>query len=317
MRAFLSSVYDALSEFIMRKGMRLASSSVLLTYKGYKGKLDEKIMKVALGVEMCRHAILVHDDLVDRDDHRRGGPAIHKAFEEDFDERFGQGAAVFCGNILYDLAQENFLESGFSSEKITKVISLYTKNERAVNESQILDTAFEFWHPNYDEWEVMASKRAATLFNSTILTGAIMGDAPQEDIELLSKASEHIGFSFDIQDDIIGTFADEQEYGRPVGGDLQFFKKPLHMVLTLEMAPEDEIHEIEALVGRGEITQEEMERVREIVKKCGALEKAKDMSRDHAAKAMDLMGQTKMEQEVKDFYISFIGYVAESLEWYK
>jgi geranylgeranyl diphosphate synthase type I len=314
---FMGGVYESLAEFVLRGGKRLASSSTLLTYKGYKGALDEGILTVARGVELYRHAILVHDDLVDMDDYRRGGETVQRRFAKGFDERFGMGAAVFSGNILLTLAFESFLESGFPHEKILKVMQLFGRNERAVNESQILDQAFEYKRPTYKEWEVMASKRAVSLFNSTLLTGAILGDAPRDDMKPLDQASHHIGFSFDIQDDIIGTFADEEEYGRPAGGDLRFWKKPLHMVYTLEMAGEEEIREIEGLVGKTDITREEMERVREIIRNCGALERAKEKSRDHAEKAIEFINKTKMDQEVKDFFTSFIGYVADSLEWYK
>jgi geranylgeranyl diphosphate synthase type I len=314
---FMGEVYESLAEFVLRGGKRLASSSTLLTYKGYKGALDEGILTVAQGVELYRHAILVHDDLVDMDDYRRGGESIHRHFAGGFDERFGMGTAVFSGNILLTLAFQRFLESGFSHEKILRVMQLFGKNERAVNESQILDQAFEYKRPDYGEWEVMARKRAASLFNSTLLTGAILADAPEEDMALLDEAAVAIGYSFDIQDDIIGTFAGEEEYGRPPGGDLRFWKKPLHMVYTLEMAPEEEIEEIEALVGKTDISQEEMKRVREIIRNCGALERAKEKSRDHAERAVELIKKTSMEQDVKDFFTSFIGYVADSLEWYR
>jgi len=314
---FMGEVYESLAEFVLRGGKRLASSSTLLTYRGYRGALDDRILEVAKGVELYRHAILVHDDLVDMDDYRRGGETLHRRFAKGFDERFGMGTAVFSGNILLSLAFECFLGSGFPADKVVRVMELFGRNERAVNESQVLDQAFEYWRPDYREWEVMARKRAASLFNSTLLAGAVLGDAPEEDIRLLEEASVHIGYSFDIQDDIIGTFADEEEYGRPGGGDLRFWKKPLHMVYTLETAPQEEVEEIEALVGRADIGREEMERVRQIIRDCGALERAKEKSREHAERAVELIKRTAMEEEVKDFFTSFIAYVAESLEWYK
>ena len=94
-------------------------------------------------------------------------------------------------------------------------------------------------------------------------------------------------------------------------------KKSLDASTKIEVITQSTKIEVTTLLEMGEITQEEMERVREIIKKCGALEKAKDMSQDHAAKAIGLIKKTSIEQEVKDFYTSFIGYVAESLEWYK
>ena len=72
---FIAKVYSDLEEFVLRKGKRLASCSTLLAYKGYTGRVDEKILNVCVGIELYRHSILVHDDLVDRDNLRRGGYA--------------------------------------------------------------------------------------------------------------------------------------------------------------------------------------------------------------------------------------------------
>ena len=77
---FIEKVYSDIEEYILRKGKRLASCSTLLTYKGYTGKVNEKILQVCIGIELYRHAILVHDDLVDLDTQRRGGSTLHKKF---------------------------------------------------------------------------------------------------------------------------------------------------------------------------------------------------------------------------------------------
>jgi geranylgeranyl diphosphate synthase type I len=307
---FIGEVYDALSEFVMRKGKRLASSSTLMIYKGYTGSLDEKIMKVGIGVELNRHAILVHDDMIDRDEYRRGGRTIHEIFKRD--ERRGDGIALFAGNMLFSLATKSILDSGFEDDKIKEVLEIFTCDYLAVNESQMLDLDFEYKRPSEGEWYAMASKRAATLFHATILTGAILGGAPDRDISLLKDASYNIGYSFDIQDDIIGAFATEEEYGRPAG-DFTYWKKPLHMVYALEMAEEKELKEIERAIGK----RENVERVREIVRECGALERAKEKSKEHAARAVKLISQTDLDDATKDFFSSFIGYVSGSLGWYR
>lgn len=307
---FIGEVYDSLAEFVLRKGKRLASSSTLMIYRGYTGALDERIMKVGVGVELYRHAILVHDDLVDRDENRRGGKTIHEIFKKD--ERYGDGIALFAGNVLFSLATKLVLYSGFDAEKIKEVLEIFADDYINVNESQILDLDFEYREVDEEEWYKMASKRAATLFHSTILTGAVLGGASERDISLLEDASANIGYSFDIQDDIIGAFASEEEYGRPAG-DFTYWKKPLHMVYTLMAAKDGEIKEIEKAIGN----REEVERIREIIRTSGALDKAKEKSKEHAERAVELISQTGLDDATKDFFSSFIGYVAGSLDWYR
>jgi len=77
---FMAEVYSSLEAFVLRKGKRLASCSTLLTYKGYTNNIDERILRFSVGIELYRHCILVHDDLVDGDELRRGEKTLHRIF---------------------------------------------------------------------------------------------------------------------------------------------------------------------------------------------------------------------------------------------
>jgi len=313
---FMLRTYENLEEYLLRKGKRLASCSTLMTYKGYVGEIDEKILKVCVGIELYRHCILVHDDLVDEDETRRGGKSFHRLFPDVGGTGFGEGTAIFMGDAIYALSLEAILNSGFGGEALNKVIQLLVKDYRDVNESQVLDLLFEHKEPDVEEWYTMASKRAASLFRATILTGAILGGAPEEDLLALKEASTNIGYAFDIQDDIIDTFATEQQYGRPPGGDIARGKKPLHLIYALQLAG-PELRKIKSILGKGEISWEDLETVRAIVRKTGALEAAKEKSVGHAKQAKMLIARTKMGKESKEFFGAFIDYIVQSLDWYK
>jgi geranylgeranyl pyrophosphate synthase len=304
---FIGRLYGDLCEYTLRRGKRLASCSTLLAYKGFNGEVDDRILDVCAGIELYRHSILVHDDLVDDDEARRGGSTIHKKYSHEHDIRFGDGLAVFAGNILYTLAVKAFSSSGFELGKIVKVLNILNDAFQAVNESQVLDLLFEYKTPDVNEWYVMASKRAASLFKASLLVGAVLADASEKDLRLLGEAAEHIGYCFDIQDDIIDMFASEEQYGRRPGGDLSKHKKPLHIVYAYMMADQPQL----------ENALQDLDKIRKVVSDCGALEEAKSRSREHADSAKKLISETMMSREAKDFYISFIDYVKESLNWYK
>lgn len=104
---------------------------------------------------------------------------------------------------------------------------------KEVNESQILDLLFEYKDVDVGEWYTMASKRAASLFKTTTLTGAILANAPPEDIGLLKEVGMHIGYAFNIQDDIIDLFASKKQYGRDPGRDV-LFEKALNLRLRTD-----------------------------------------------------------------------------------
>ena len=312
---FIGGMYVDLHEYTSRRGKRLASCSTLLAYKGFNKEVDDRILSVCAGMELHRHSILVHDDLVDDDEVRRGGSAIHKKYSQEHDSKFGDSSAVFAGNILYTLALKAFSGSGFEPDKIVQVLNLLNDAFQAVNESQVLDLLFEYKKPDVNEWYVMASERAASLFKASLLMGAVLADASDRDLQLLREAGEHIGYCFDIQDDVIDTFASEEQYGRKPGGDISKHKKPLHIVYTYMMADPAQLEMIESAAHVGPL--EDLDRIRKVISDCGALEAAKKRSREHADSAKKLISETNMSPEVKDFFTSFIDYVKESLNWYK
>ena len=315
---FIAEVYSRFEEYTLRRGKRLASCCTLLTYRGYTGRIDDEILEVCVGIEMYRHCILIHDDIVDMDKFRRGGKTMHQIFMKIYDDRFGEGVAVFLGNIAYSLASQIIIDSGFLEEKVAESLSLLSRDYREVNESQILDLLFEYKDDvDVDEWKVMASKRAASLFKVAMLIGAVLGDAPNEDLKKLAEAAANIGYAFDIQDDIIDTFADEQQYGRPPCRDIILGKKPLHVICALNSTRVEESETLRGLLGKKALAQKDIGLIRDLIKKSGGLEEAKKISRKHSEKAKMLISQTGLDDDVKEFFYSLIGYVDESLDWYK
>jgi geranylgeranyl diphosphate synthase, type I len=309
----IGDVYKALQGYCLRGGKRIAASSTLMAYQGYSGKLDDDIVKVACGIEFYRHCILVHDDLVDRDDLRRGEATLHRLMGRGKDNRFGEGIAVFAGNMLCSLAIKTMLSAGFPSHLLVKAVDMLCREFRRVNESQALDLLFEYTDPDPEEWEVMASRRAASLFVATMGVGAILGGASESERAKISEAAEHIGFAFDIQDDIIDTFADEERYGRSPCGDLVKGKKPLHVVLAMRKDKEFRSLMSSCQTG-GEFDAEE---VRALIRRSGALEEAKRVSQAHASLAKGILLDTEMGPESKSYFLSLIDFITESLSWYE
>ena len=313
----IGEVYQNIYMFSSRKGKRLASCSTLLTYKGYSNEINEKILNVCVGIELYRHHILVHDDLIDQDNFRRGEKSFHNIFSSFYDKRFGTGLAVFGGDLILGLALQCILKSGFSIQKLEKVIKLIVDGFCEVNESQILDLLFEYTNPNKNEWLMMVDKRAASLFKTTMLTGAILGDAPEHEINLLIEIAKNIGYSFDIQDDIIDTFATKKQYGRKPGRDIILGKKPLHILIMRQNASRNEWNLLKDIKEKKYITKAQLESIKNSIIKTGALRDAKFELKKHTEITKNLLVQTNMINEIKDFFLSFIKYIEVSLDWYK
>lgn len=310
---FVGEVCRAVEEYVLRGGIRMASCSTLIVYKGYAGQTDERIIKACAGIDLFRQSILAHDDIADAELFRRGGKTLHKTFEEKFDEHFGIGTAIFAGNVLYSLSLDAIMRSGFEQSKLAEATDLLASGYKEVNESQMLDLLFEYKTPDVAEWSAMTSKRAASLFKTSLLMGAILASAPKMDRLLLENAAVHMGYAFDIQDDIIDTFATKEQYGREPGGDLLKRKKPLHMILAMQKDPRIAF----AIEGKAEIKESDIPRITAMIRDCGALDEAKAITREHGKEARRLIALTEMNREAKEVFIALIEYVEESLDWYK
>jgi geranylgeranyl pyrophosphate synthase len=127
----------------------------------------------------------------------------------------------------------------------------------------------------------------------------------------------HIGYAFDIQDDIIDTFAQEAQYGRPTCGDIAAGKKPLHIVYALNSANQEKSKILRAILGKKRLSQNERDLIRAAIRESGGLDAAKNTSKQHADEARTLITQTSLHDDVKEFFNSFISYIAENLDWYK
>jgi geranylgeranyl pyrophosphate synthase len=325
---FIRDVYSRLAEYVLRGGKRLASVCTVVTYLSYRGELNEDILRVCSGVELYRHSILLHDDIVDDESLRRGGNAFQNLFKEyNGDEndssgdgaskQLGGGCAVFAGDIAYTLAVRCFLLSGFKDTQLVLAVKMLNDGFTQVNESQMLDLLFEHKSPDEAEWYVMASKRAASLFKTAVLVGAVLGDAPASDLSVLSEAAENIGYAFDIQDDIIDTFASKEQYGREPGGDLIRGKKPLHIIYTLKMGDQKTIETLHRIQVEKKVSAEDLQAVQQGMQECGALDAAKTQMKNHAEKAHNLIEQTSLNHEAKEFYNSLLKFITENLDWYK
>lgn len=312
---FVGELYRQLENFVLRRGKRIASGCCLLVYKGYSGKIDEMALRVSEAVELFRHCILVHDDLVDDDEYRRGGPTLHKLFGLSHSQRLGFGVAVFAGGILFSLAVSKLMSSGLQGNLVERLVEVLAGGYRDVNESQVLDLLFEFKEPNAEEWRRMAAKRAASLFKVALLCGGVAAAADEVELNLLRQAAEHMGPLFDIQDDIIDLYANQEVYGRPPGRDITLNKKPLHIVYALQKADAGR-NSLKNLLGKP-LTAGDLELARELVSSYGALEMAKSDARNYGAKAKEILARTKLSGSAKDALYRLIDYMTESLDWYK
>lgn len=266
------SLYESSEYLIKAGGKKFRPALTLLSCQAVGGK-PEKALKAAAAIELTHTFSLIHDDIMDNDDTRRGKPAVHKVW--------GEPLAILAGDSLFAKSFEllsQSAEDNIAYERVVDALQVLTNSCINICEGQALDMAFEdTFNVTKDEYMNMIYKKTGDLITASTTIGAIMGGASSNEIQALRTYGKQIGFAFQIQDDYIDLTGDES-IGKPVGSDLVEGKKTLMVVYALEKAnKEDHDRLVELLEANDEsIIPEAME----ILEKYGAINYARSKAYD-------------------------------------
>ncbi|MGD6873588.1 polyprenyl synthetase family protein [Sutcliffiella horikoshii] len=217
-------------------GKRLRPLLVLATLKSF-GKSEELGMPVACAVEMIHTYSLVHDDLpsMDDDDFRRGKPTNHKVF--------GEAMAILAGDALLTHSFEVMEDLLNYDVKPIKVVTLMKELAKAAGPTgmvggQVADMEGEGAQLSLQDLEYIHRNKTGKLLGYSIVAGAILGDATEEQISNLEQFADHLGLAFQIRDDILDIEGDAAKIGKPVGSDTLNEKVTYPSLLTMNGAKE-------------------------------------------------------------------------------
>lgn len=266
------SLYESSEYLIKAGGKKFRPALTLLSCQAVGGK-PEKALKAAAAIELTHTFSLIHDDIMDNDDTRRGKPAVHKVW--------GEPLAILAGDSLFAKSFEllsQSAEDNIAYERVVDALQVLTNSCINICEGQALDMAFEdTFNVTKDEYMNMIYKKTGDLITASTTIGAIIGGASSNEIQALRTYGKQIGLAFQIQDDYIDLTGDES-IGKPVGSDLVEGKKTLMVVYALEKAnKEDHDRLVELLEANDEsIIPEAME----ILEKYGAINYARSKAYD-------------------------------------
>ena len=207
---------------LLAGGKRLRPILVMATYKIFRDNY-EKCLPYAVAIEMVHNFSLIHDDLpgIDNDDFRHGKPTNHKKFNE--------ATAILAGDSLlnnaYILISKDLKES--NKEELENKIKVFNEFGLAVDRmiaGEYVDTEYEGKQISKEYLEYIHKNKTGALLKLCVRMGAMLANAPEEDIEKVSCYAEKIGLAFQIKDDILSEEGNEEILGKPVGNDKEMGK---------------------------------------------------------------------------------------------
>nr|MDO8108655.1 polyprenyl synthetase family protein [Candidatus Sigynarchaeota archaeon] len=317
--AFVSHYYQLIKDYIMAGGKRMRPFLLVQAYKGFAKNPSENIYRPSTCVEFLHNASLIHDDIIDRDDTRRGNPAFHFLFKKFYidskfafatPEHYGTTMGILGGDSTFFLGLEA-LQASFPAALNEKAIALYCKAYHEICDGVLMEMNF-VQVPSVTEAQYMkmVSLKTGALIEKSLLIGATYGEASEDSKALLSTYAINLGKAFQIKDDILGTFGDAQKTGKPTDGDIKDGKKTLLLLKAIEKAKAVDKAFLKKTLGQPGITADQVDKVRKIFKDSGAEDYCARKIAEHsdmANVANDKLGNV-MKTEQKDALKALVKY---------
>ena len=285
------SLYKPGEYIIAGGGKRLRPLLVLLSAMAVS---DKKIKPyyASAAVELLHNFTLVHDDIMDNADIRRGRPTLHKMYSLD--------TAILVGDSLLSVAYEYLLKDCNGNAK--EILKAFTQGLVEVCEGQSMDKDFELKQKvSIEEYLLMIKKKTAAMAEMCCKIGAYLGGGTEVEVKALSKFGKNIGIAFQIQDDLLDISADEKEFGKIVGGDLMEGKKTYLFLKALTKAKGEDKKLLEKVTGRKGIKQNQIKKYKLLYQKLGVMEDSRYEIINYTKKALFSLKILKNEDDREMF----------------
>ena len=208
-------LYEPIEYTLAAGGKRVRPQLAMIACQMFGGN-EEEALPAALALEVFHNFTLLHDDVMDKADMRRGRPTVHVKWNEN--------TAILSGDQM--LIEAYQLLSDVPSDKLPKVLRLFNKMATEICEGQQYDVDFESMeHVTKDEYLMMIRLKTSVLLATALQIGAYIADADEQAQEALYQFGINIGLAFQIQDDILDVWGDPKTFGKAVGGDISCNKK--------------------------------------------------------------------------------------------
>ncbi|HBQ17638.1 MAG: polyprenyl synthetase family protein [Sandaracinaceae bacterium] len=259
---------EAVARLTLRGGKRLRPALLVAAYRAVRpeGRADE-VTDACAALELLQSYLLIHDDWMDHDEERRGGPSVHVALREAHggDPHLGASLAILAGNLASAQAWDLLARGEWDPATKARAISVFLEMHQEVVFGQQLDLLAS---ENVSLMQQL--KTGSYTVRGPLLLGAALGGASEAERAALEAYGLPLGEAFQMRDDLLGTFGDPRATGKPAGGDIREGKRTALVRAAEEQASIEELHAIRAVLGRSDASDAEIGRTTAILESCGA-----------------------------------------------
>jgi len=282
-----ANLYQPNDYFLSLGGKRVRPVLCLLGNQLF-GTISKDAYQTAAAIELFHNFSLIHDDIMDKADLRRGKETVHK--------KFGSNTAILSGDVMLIRAYE--LLATINPAYLPAVLTLFNTTAREVCEGQQLDMDFESRETvAMEEYLHMIGLKTSVLIAASLEMGAIINNAPAVDRQHLYNFGLNIGIAFQIQDDYLDAFGDPEKFGKTVGGDIKQNKKTFLLIYSLEHTEGNDKERLNKLLQTD--NDDKVTQVLSIYKSCKADLWTKELIEKYRSSALESLSMVNVKEEDK------------------
>ncbi len=278
-------------------GKRLRPILVLMSANLFQSDLS-KITLPAIGIEVFHNFTLLHDDVMDNAPIRRAKPTVH--------EKWNSNVAILSGDAMSIKAYQYIVSC--EDKHLRNVLQVFNQTALEVCEGQQFDMEFETrTDVTVAEYLNMIRLKTAVLLAGSLKMGAIMGNAPEKDANLLYKFGESLGMAFQLQDDLLDVFGDEAVFGKKIGSDITSNKKTMLLIKALELAKGDTLNELQSWLNKTDFNREDkIKAVTSIYEKLGVKQFVTEKINNYFNDSLNYLQQIEIDSDKKSSLLTLV-----------
>lgn len=312
---YLDDAIEKLEDFVTQ-GKMLRGILILASIEMFGKKIGDQELCVAAALELTHSALLIHDDIMDNDVTRRGNPTIFSQYIAEAKKvsdpkAYGISQGINVGDISLFYAYELLSESSKNIDLNQKLVKFFTDELVKVGAAQMQDVAFGYSseNPNIESiLNVYIYKSGRYTFSLPLVMGAILTEQSDSTITKLDQFGEKLGTIFQIKDDELGLFGEEEEIGKPVGSDIRENKKTIFRALLFSKAKQEHMQFLNSVFGNENVTKEEIEKVKLLLKTEGVVDEVNAMVVALLSEVRSVLETLNVSKSFQELLNEFIEY---------
>lgn len=321
--SFLKDYYSELREYFLTGGKRIRPLLSIVVYNAFIDNPDEKIIFPSVGIEFLHNASLIHDDIIDKDNFRRGQPAFHFRFQN-YHQKFnlkkmnaldyGTSIGIIGGDSAFFLGLEAYLFNEFEQDLNLKAIQYYEQAFIEVANGVLIETDMvNRKNLTISDYINMVSLKTGALIEKSLLIGANYAKINEKSLSDLSTYGKNLGIIFQITDDILGTFGDEKITGKPTDGDIREGKKTCLLIEAFNKLENDDRKNLDKIINKSSMTQNDVQEVKNLFIKADVINSCKKLANTYYLEAKNALNKlsSRIKQSELEFFEDLLTFVIE------